>query len=493
MFLFQYPLLLSNQNRVYSFLVYGYCISFALSIAISKIFLGSAIAFWLWRKFEDRKETTFNPLATILGIWFLICLTSSLTGLNPLHSLKETIKTGFFLLTPFAVAPFFLGNTEEYHNNRGSEEILKKIFFALGLFFTGQSIAAVHTLLKEGVAPAIPQIIPGALTESGQIVILVPLLISFLISRDLHAKFSLFYLRGKKIALEPVFYFAAIIGLNLVSIWPGIVCRGVFAPYRNVMPLTALGLALVLIALPLLRARLSGIIQPFTIWASTALIISALIINLKRGPWFGVLVEILIIGFLFSRRLAKWTVALVLLSIAFLDPVRSRVDSFVDHFTISGGRQEMWSIGSEIVQRYPLGVGFQNAKVIRDIDPSLPPTHRHLHNNLLNIAVETGWIGVTVFCLWIFQLLKMGITSYRRMNEDVYNYSNKRVGKLGLFLAISFIGWQVAGLVEYNFGDGEIRMLALFMMGVLLAIEQETVRVQKLAKVIRFQGRRAVA
>ena len=79
------------------------------------------------------------------------------------------------------------------------------------------------------------------------------------------------------------------------------------------------------------------------------------------------------------------------------------------------------------------------------------------------------------------------------MNEESYNYSNKRIGKLALFLAISFIGWQVAGLVEYNFGDGEIQMLSLFMMGILVAIEQESLRVQKLAKVIKLRERRVAA
>lgn len=80
--------------------------------------------------------------------------------------------------------------------------------------------------------------------------------------------------------------------------------------------------------------------------------------------------------------------------------------------------------------------------------------------------------------------------AWRRVSGDNYGYSSKRIGQLGLFLSISFFGWQLAGMVEYNFGDGEIRMLTLFMMGILIAVEQETRRVQKLAKVIRFKERK---
>jgi hypothetical protein len=34
------------------------------------------------------------------------------------------------------------------------------------------------------------------------------------------------------------------------------------------------------------------------------------------------------------------------------------------------------------------------------------------------------------------------------------------------------LGWQVAGLVEYNFGDGEVRFIAFLFIGFLLTLEK---------------------
>ena len=41
---------------------------------------------------------------------------------------------------------------------------------------------------------------------------------------------------------------------------------------------------------------------------------------------------------------------------------------------------------------------------------------------------------------------------------------------LSFTLSAAILGWQCAGVVEYNFGDAEIRLIAFFYMGVLLAI-----------------------
>ena len=481
---------LPEKNKVLEIAVYGYCLTFALSIAISKIFLGAVIGLWIWDKFPQRKNISLDPFAVTLSFWFLACLASSLFGLNPERSIEETFKMLAFLFTPFAVAPFFMYGADDPQHNSSSAFVFKRICLALSFFFVGQTIAAVHTLFKEGFASDLPQIIPGALTESGQIVVVAPFIAMFLISRNLRARQKLFQIFGKRVTALPLTYFAAISALNIVSIWPTIICRGPFSEYAFPVSVAALCASLSLVLLPFIYNRSIKRSLPLAIWACAAFVFSALIINLKRGPWLGVIAELLIIGFLFSSKLVRWTLGLALLSIVLLDPVRSRVNSLVDHFTISGGRQEMWGIGSELVQRFPLGVGYQNARVIRDIDPAIPPTHRHLHNNLLNVAVEVGWIGLTIYLLWMYQIIKMGITSWRRVRGSAYSYTSKRIGQLGIFLAISIFGWQLAGMVEYNFGDGEIRMLAMFMMGIVIAVERETLRVQKLAKVVRFKERK---
>ena len=90
------------------------------------------------------------------------------------------------------------------------------------------------------------------------------------------------------------------------------------------------------------------------------------------------------------------------------------------------------------------------------MDPPLPITHRHIHNNLINIGVETGFIGLAAYFWFLFVLFKVAKKSYFKTKDIVL-----------LCLGMSLAGWQVAGLVEYNFGDSEILFIALLIIACL--------------------------
>ncbi len=117
----------------------------------------------------------------------------------------------------------------------------------------------------------------------------------------------------------------------------------------------------------------------------------------------------------------------------------------------------MWSLGLEIFARKPLGVGYDNSEFMRTLEPSLPSSHRHMHNNFINIAIETGFLGLAAYCWFLFVLFRIVKKSYIE-TKDI----------LLLCLGTSIAGWQVAGLVEYNFGDSEILFIALLVIACLM-------------------------
>ena len=135
----------------------------------------------------------------------------------------------------------------------------------------------------------------------------------------------------------------------------------------------------------------------------------------------------------------------------------------------------MWSLGMDLAERFPLGLGLGNAQYMRTIDPSLPLLHRHMHNNLLNITVETGVIGGIAFIWWIFVTVARGINIWKsQRGTSEKNQSSLSV--LALCLSGALLGWQVEGLVEYNFGDGEIQLIAFSYMGILLGLSMQSQR-----------------
>jgi O-antigen ligase len=141
---------------------------------------------------------------------------------------------------------------------------------------------------------------------------------------------------------------------------------------------------------------------------------------------------------------------------------------FAEHFFIGGGRFDMWKLGFQIIERFPMGVGFANSSVMRDFDPSLPFTHRHMHNNILNVTLETGLIGAWAFIWWFFNFIYKGFVSLHARYGSLAKVSDE--GFYAFLILVSLIGWQAAGIVEYNFGDGEIRLLAFLLIGFLISL-----------------------
>jgi O-antigen ligase len=184
------------------------------------------------------------------------------------------------------------------------------------------------------------------------------------------------------------------------------------------------------------------------------LMICALLVNLKRGPWLGVLVGCVCFACFYSRKLIAPLAAAAICAAVVVTPIRERILDSYEHFTISGGRSTIWRIGAELVSEYPLGIGYHNSGILREFSPEIPPELKHFHNNLLNIAAETGWLGVFVFIWLIAAIVK---TCFSNRNKPLY-----------VALGCAVISWQCAGLVEYNFGDSEVTILAWMLLGLIL-------------------------
>ena len=456
----------AGRSRVLHFFLICYCLSAALSIALSQIFLAGALFFWL-AGYLPMLTRPQNPdgsayrrlLAVPMLNLFLVSFISSLFGVDLARSFLELLKTWFYLLLPFCVFDI-VGAA------KNTEEGLKRIKVWLGALLISQFTAALHTMFAAAAHGELPPKIPGPVTESGQLVLVLPMIIGF----------SLVEWRDNASNRKSnLFRQAVILILAVVFGWadrlPWYPLPSFVSEFR-----IACGLTLLALLLPsLLSARellhLAGGRTERFLTAAAPLLFSALLLNLKRGPWVGVFVAVVVIGLVFSRRMAVSAVMASIFSVILLSPVRARLFAFINDFVIHGGRKSMWTLGMELVERFPLGIGFGNARFMRVLDPSLPILHRHMHNNLLNVAVELGLLGLVVYIWWIVTAVKLGFDIWKRSSSS----SSVLIIKAGIFsfvLAAALLGWQIAGFVEYNFGDGEVRLIAFLYMGVILGLGQ---------------------
>ncbi len=275
------------------------------------------------------------------------------------------------------------------------------VLIALSL---GQCLTSIHTVLESIFPSLIPPLFLGKVTESGQLALTIPAIIGVVV-----------FLRRSN--------------TNYIE-WPSI------WPFKKPNALLHF---------------LSAIVLP--------LLFAALIINLKRGPWMGLLVGGVVVLFCFEKRLVVPLIVAAILTVFCIQPVRTRLAQSYEDFFIAGGRSAIWQVGSELSIQYPLGIGLKNSPFLRNFSLEIPPELTHFHSNVLNILVEGGWITLAIYLWWIWSIL------FAALKRDG---SSPFIDPVLMGIGCSLLAWQVAGLVEYNFGDAEVVLIAFLMMGTLL-------------------------
>jgi O-antigen ligase len=156
----------------------------------------------------------------------------------------------------------------------------------------------------------------------------------------------------------------------------------------------------------------------------------------------------------FARRFLMVVIVGITIAAVSVPPIRERLAVSYDHFTISGGRSTIWRIGGELISQYPLGIGYHNSGIMRKFSLEIPPELKHFHNNLINIAAESGILTAAIFCWFIIAVIR---ASFKRPLVAFH-----------VAIGCAFLSWQTAGIVEYNFGDSEVMIIVWMLLGLLL-------------------------
>ncbi len=202
-----------------------------------------------------------------------------------------------------------------------------------------------------------------------------------------------------------------------------------------------------------------GVILTLTRSALLGLIVGvALMLLLSHRRWF----------FFFLGLLGLGVLLLVTVGDSILPPLIYKRLSF--DYLMSGTntvvRLEMWQGGWEMVKDRPiLGMGdrsldtvgpdyFGNAETVY---------HGHMHNNFVQLAVIWGIPGLILGLFFIFQpifLLVPRWNKVRKLNPSPQALSGWILGACGLW-----VGFVIAGLTEWYFGDAETMLIYLAFLG----------------------------
>ncbi len=191
----------------------------------------------------------------------------------------------------------------------------------------------------------------------------------------------------------------------------------------------------------------------------------AIAFSLTRNVWLGIGVSGILFLIFFKPKYLIALAPLLLVMILLAPPaVKNRARSIID--LQDGANREriyMFYSGIKIFSDYSwTGVGSNNIeKVIagneaRYKHPQSKQINVHLHNNFMQILAERGIFALASFllaCLFIMiQLLKS-------LKSSTGDHRAITVGVLFVF-----VGFLVAGMFEYNFGDSEIKFILFYFL-----------------------------
>lgn len=271
-------------------------------------------------------------------------------------------------------------------------------------------------------------------------------------------------LRGKPPSLE-LFWFGRDEGWRTKAFHPS----GITFAHNLLFPLTFVTVWLSCSGLALRQRVLLGV--------GWGLMIFALLFSLTRGVWLAYLVVLLLLGIIRGgRTLAGVTGGTVILGVFLVTAgagVQERVWSTFD-FVQNLPRSQIWQANIDMIKERPLlGWGYGNYRKFRDPFYQRYPQADHTghaHNAFLQVAVDSGLIGLAALLYFFWSLLRKGWETYQRLSSD---REPLRSFTLGAFLSI--VGFLVGGLTQHNFGDAEVVIVMWAIAGLMARFRMWTV------------------
>jgi len=205
------------------------------------------------------------------------------------------------------------------------------------------------------------------------------------------------------------------------------------------------------------------------------ILITALILALTRNAWVGSIFGVATVLALWKPKTIL-AIPLIIIAVMAVSPpiVQDRATSVLDPQDYSNReRLLIWSSGLKIVADNKLfGVGqntFPNVYGKYRSPDAMEKRPAHLHNNILQIAVERGLVGLAAWlAIWITAI--WSIAKALRLNLNTVNRLPLRAG-LGCIIA-----FQVAGMFEYNYGDSEVQMLMFVILAATMAASHNAIK-----------------
>lgn len=192
-------------------------------------------------------------------------------------------------------------------------------------------------------------------------------------------------------------------------------------------------------------------------------ILASILLSLTRSVWVGIFAALGIFLVYYKPKILYAAIPLLIIIVLVMPAsVKNRVTSIVDMQNATNkDRFYMAVIAFDIFKDHPItGVGPNNIEKVYDkYKPAeAEQTNLHLHNNFLHILAERGILALLIMTAAFIAVI---VSLVKRIRGSDGLEKTVSVGVLFVF-----VGFLVAGLFEYNFGDSEIKFLLFYFISI---------------------------
>lgn len=214
-----------------------------------------------------------------------------------------------------------------------------------------------------------------------------------------------------------------------------------------------------------------GKINKWILTGAALLVFFALFFTNSRNALLGLFAGILIIGIVKHRYFLIGCVIVVTLFL-YLAPIHSKERIFsiadLDHPS-NKSRIIMWVTGIKMIKDSPI-IGYGDVEILNIYkkykEPEFHAEGSHMHNNIMQIAVVYGILGLIVWLVLMIYILVRQIKIYIKIKDDEFL-------KVIILSSIACMAaFHVSGLTEWNFGDAEFAVLLWFSLSIPFAAEK---------------------
>lgn len=215
-------------------------------------------------------------------------------------------------------------------------------------------------------------------------------------------------------------------------------------------------------------------------------VIMGLLGNKSRGAWLTELVVVPVAIYQYVKKNRKYLMAVMMVTLCvvgymiispqYLQRIKSITNITTDHS--NADRVWTWKSAKLMIQDHPiLGVGFgQFGEVYKKQYKYEQETQTliHTHNNFIQVAVESGIVGIVGFLYLVWYFLYTSLRSYLQQTNPY-----------DLMIFTVFLAHVcVFGQIDYTFGGIGMQPFFLFLLAILFRLKETDYHMQTTEKVM---------